>query len=158
MTKRCYQCQKDLPVSEYHKDHKSKDGLCATCRSCKKAKMLSIPRKCLVCGKEFFARKDQVALGNGLCCSYKCSMKRRLNSQGNYTTDQKASIRVMVDKFIARNNIQRPSICPNCNNLGQVEAHHDDYGKPFVIRWLCSSCHRGLHFGDKVNSPEVTLA
>ena len=28
-----------------------------------------------------------------------------------------------------------------------MEAHHDDYSKPFEVRWLCASCHKRLHLG-----------
>jgi len=31
-----------------------------------------------------------------------------------------------------------------------VEAHHDDYGQPLAIRWLCRKCHRAWHQANKV--------
>ena len=34
--------------------------------------------------------------------------------------------------------------CEVCGEL-KVEAHHDDYYKPFEVRWLCGHHHREHH-------------
>lgn len=34
--------------------------------------------------------------------------------------------------------------CEVCSS-GNTEAHHDDYAKPLIIRWLCREHHRSLH-------------
>ncbi len=31
-----------------------------------------------------------------------------------------------------------------CGKL-KVDAHHEDYAKPLVVKWLCRSCHVSLH-------------
>ena len=33
----------------------------------------------------------------------------------------------------------------NCEELGH--AHHDDYAKPFDVRWLCRKHHEAVHHG-----------
>jgi ribosomal protein S27AE len=38
--------------------------------------------------------------------------------------------------------IRKP--CEVCGQL-KVEAHHDDYSKPFDVRWLCGQHHRDHH-------------
>lgn len=38
--------------------------------------------------------------------------------------------------------IQQP--CERCGAL-HAEAHHDDYDKPMVVRWLCRLHHRAVH-------------
>lgn len=38
--------------------------------------------------------------------------------------------------------IRKP--CEVCGEI-KVEAHHDDYSKPFDIRWLCGQHHRAHH-------------
>jgi hypothetical protein len=34
--------------------------------------------------------------------------------------------------------------CEVCGDP-KVDAHHDDYGKPFDVRWLCRAHHMALH-------------
>ena len=43
--------------------------------------------------------------------------------------------------------VKRP--CEVCGST-QVQAHHDDYGKPLDVRWLCSVHHRCLHANRRV--------
>lgn len=39
----------------------------------------------------------------------------------------------------------KPAKCSLCPSKLQLEAHHDDYDKPQVFRWLCSRCHAIWH-------------
>lgn len=41
-----------------------------------------------------------------------------------------------------------PQSCEKCG--AKAQAHHDDYRKPLVVRWLCFKHHRE-HHGQKVN-------
>ena len=36
----------------------------------------------------------------------------------------------------------KPSGC----RMWTLSAHHDDYGEPLSVRWLCLSCHMKLHY------------
>lgn len=48
-------------------------------------------------------------------------------------------------KYRKRNRLQAPSHCIECFMPGPLQAHHDDYGKPLCIRWLCLTCHVEAH-------------
>lgn len=43
---------------------------------------------------------------------------------------------------VADGRIERGT-CEECG-AAQVEAHHEDYGKPYDVRWLCPTHHRAL--------------
>ncbi len=47
-----------------------------------------------------------------------------------------------------RNAVYRGKIkklpCEVCGDV-KVQAHHDDYSKPFEVKWLCSFHHKQLH-------------
>jgi hypothetical protein len=35
--------------------------------------------------------------------------------------------------------------CERCGHAINVHAHHEDYGKPLDVVWLCPPCHRQRH-------------
>lgn len=48
-----------------------------------------------------------------------------------------------VEKAIRKGKLNR-GVCEVCRSP-EVEAHHDDYSKPLVVRWLCDQHHTGTH-------------
>lgn len=52
-----------------------------------------------------------------------------------------------LNHAIKKGVIGKPKICSNCNkefNSRGIQAHHEDYTKPYYIKWLCISCHDKL--------------
>lgn len=48
----------------------------------------------------------------------------------------------LVRHALRRGDMVRPDVCeqaPGCQ--GRIEGHHDDYDKPFEVRWLCQRHH-----------------
>jgi len=43
----------------------------------------------------------------------------------------------------------KPLECSNCHRTFKqkryIQGHHDDYSKPFNVKWLCQQCHSDLH-------------
>lgn len=52
-----------------------------------------------------------------------------------------------VSRALKSGTIVKANVCemPGCGSRGVLEAHHDDYGKPLEIRWVCRPCHRRGH-------------
>jgi len=50
--------------------------------------------------------------------------------------------RVAISHAVADGKLERQP-CETCGDKG--EAHHDDYSKPFDVRWLCRAHHMELH-------------
>jgi hypothetical protein len=48
-----------------------------------------------------------------------------------------------VAAAIRRGDLKRGK-CEQCGSL-RCDAHHDDYTRPLVVRWLCRRCHQRLH-------------
>lgn len=42
---------------------------------------------------------------------------------------------------LRRGVIVRPASCSECPSVCRVDGHHDDYSKPYDVRWLCRGCH-----------------
>jgi SRSO17 transposase len=75
--------------------------------------------------------------------------------------DKKIQVRNAVGAAIRKNDLIR-GVCEVCGDTN-AEAHHDDYEKPFEIRWLCFSHHREHHTNEaklmptKPRSPDAPL-
>lgn len=48
--------------------------------------------------------------------------------------------------------------CEKCGSRKKVHAHHDDYTKPHVVRWLCKDCHAEWHmYNDPIYPPHALI-
>jgi len=53
-------------------------------------------------------------------------------------------IAVIFRKAVLNGTIIKPKYCERCEKKIErqyLDGHHDDYSKPFEVRWLCKSCH-----------------
>lgn len=89
--------------------------------------------------------------------------KERLNAKSRqYYADNKDRLREHKNKYNANkcrnyynyahtkiwNAVREGKIIPQpCEVCGKttVQAHHDDYNKPYEVRWLCEECHKMWH-------------
>jgi len=56
---------------------------------------------------------------------------------------RKAHVRLRYAEL--RGKTERPKGCSRCGVIGRVDAHHEDYGKPIDVVWLCRICHKAVH-------------
>lgn len=63
--------------------------------------------------------------------------------QRNPIEKVKRSARSKVRRALLRGEITVGK-CERCDEK-KTHAHHDDYGKPLDIRWLCPTHHQQLH-------------
>lgn len=118
--KKCSFCHKRLPVEEFNYCRSSHDGLTSYCRQC---------------GKDY---KRQ---------HYEENYGEFYNRQSEYRRRYPERRRVfsVVQEGLKRGELVRPDTCSKCGKSGYIVAHHDDYGRPLEIVWLCLSCDRQLH-------------
>ena len=124
-------------------------------------------KECEVCGRDFPVTQSVLLAGHGRSCSMKCRDKlpgiqhdrrgpRNPNWKGGPQTPSGLSVEAYRNRHperIAANHavylaIRRGDLVPQpCEFCGEdrVDAHHDDYTKPFAIRWLCHAHHMAIH-------------
>lgn len=80
--------------------------------------------------------------------------------RNNPPTKTKRKAQKIIAKEIERGRLQ-PKPCEECGYEGTakdgrnaVHAHHDDYGKPLDVRWLCQPCHHEWHKHNKAKGGE----
>ena len=69
--------------------------------------------------------------------------RARANKAWRQRNKQKLSAHNAVSKALLRGKIKRQP-CEQCQSQ-KAEAHHEDYSKPLVIRWLCDKHHKERH-------------
>lgn len=122
--KKCGRCGEEKEFSEFNKDKYTKSGYRSQCKLCmtKERKILAQHYK-----------------------AWRSTPERRAwyakYRKDNYNQN-KAKARNARRKLI-----KQP--CEGCGGL-KVEAHHNDYLKPLIVRWLCPPCHRQWH---DINGP-----
>ena len=118
VTKICSKCKCCLPLSEFHRYKRRSQTHYSQCKGCKAA----------------YKRQNK----NQLLCAQK---KRRLNDT-TLPTKQKAWNRVYY--ALKTGKIGKPESCSVCGVVvgkNKIQAHHDNYSKPFDIIWCCQDCH-----------------
>jgi hypothetical protein len=63
----------------------------------------------------------------------------------------KANVRRKTGMRIKRGSLIRQP-CEVCDTQVNVEAHHDDYGQPYKVIWLCFKHHRQHHSQGRENA------
>lgn len=69
---------------------------------------------------------------------------------------EKVAAHRAIEKAIAKGELTRQPR-EKCAAPG-ADAHHDDYSKPFEIRWLCRSCHSQEHADERLAALEAVEA
>ena len=50
-----------------------------------------------------------------------------------------------VKRALAAGILVKPTVCEDCGRRERLDAHHDDYMLPLVVRWVCRRCHFARH-------------
>jgi hypothetical protein len=135
-------------------------------------------RNCDHCGGSYAVETRYITRGKGRFCMRDCAIawsKGRPKphdqsgaanpnwkggvSQGSHTryterfkakNPEKVKAHAVVSAALRNGSLVRPAACSACSKACKPQAHHDDYGKPLEVRWLCVGCHvRHHHLGRK---------
>ena len=122
-----------------------------------------LQRVCGACGVRY-----QTSDGRSKYCSQSCGhaakssrlRHRQATHRRAHPTRERA--RQTLKNAIRAGKIRRVSVCEQCREVSDTQAHHEDYGRPFYVQWLCSKCHAGLdggrHFGAGQPKPDDSAA
>jgi hypothetical protein len=132
--KTCFKCNKEKPLSQFYKHPKMADGRLGKCKTCTKTDVSENYNY----NREHYAeyerqrfkrpeRKKKALEYQRKSRAEKPGVARARNAVSNAVRDGRL--------------IKQP--CEKCGSKAQ--AHHDDYRRPLVVRWLCRKHHLEHH-------------
>lgn len=146
--KRCTKCGEEKGSTEFYQDRTRPDGLSYNCKACKRANYYNRRTKEEIHEtnkrwraanaerlSEYFKRLSQTS--GRKSARTKCSKDMRAKYPEKYRARQLVNIAIKIGRIM-----RQP--CGVCASV-RSEAHHDDYSKPYEIRWLCRQHHNEHH-------------
>ena len=139
----CKRCGKSKGLSEFYRS----DTTCKVCRralvkeyrktNAEKIRKYDKGRANLPHRVEARKRYSKTDAGKA---SHAKSRKRWLAENPN-----KRAAHVILGNAVRDKRVERAELCESCGGSGKLHGHHDDYGRPLEVRWLCNQCHIAWH-------------
>jgi hypothetical protein len=142
-TKGCFKCGKVLPLSAFYRHPKMGDGHLGKCKQCARRAARANNARTRDARREYERKRARTPERRAAAAEYQ--RRRRARKQTQYAAH------TIVNNAI-RDGRLTPQPCEACGATECVQAHHDDYGKPLVVRWLCFKCHREVAHGQTVTA------
>ena len=152
-TKVCNKCGRELPISEYHKESRRKDGLSLYCKECEKErgkkKREAIKNDPVRHQKMLDAYKRYHASEKGK------AKQKEWNSKRVYTEEQREHRRQYAKEYYKENHVvKRPPRefimiegkeylkCPKCGEIKPKEDFFKENKNPLGYAYKCKNCKR----------------
>lgn len=149
MTKNCFKCGRNLPLSEFYKHSAMKDGHLGRCKECTRVAVRKNRAARIGYYRQYDRERGKLPHRKELASR----VNRRLAEDSGYGAERwrrsnakypmKYKARTALGNAIRDGRIARQP-CERCG-AARAQAHHDDYRRPLDVRWLCSRCHGAEH-------------
>ena len=125
-------CTKCGTPTEFKDDHNKRQGYwCKACRS--KASVESAKRNREVKRKNNNAYHSRIA-----------DKRAKATAAWRANHPEKKAAHQAIQTAV-RNGTLTKQPCEVCGAANRIHAHHDDYGQPLQVNWLCHAHHMELH-------------
>ncbi len=149
--RRCAKCKEILPLSSFYRQKRVRyrvGGYCKSCNSDWLSNYGASPK-----GREIKRRANRSYWPQ----YYQENRDRLQNHKKENHQPGKARTGNIVCAALKSGKLIKPDACSKCGKSWcQIQAHHEDYNKPLEVIWLCKSCHRRKHNGEKSKNEEKT--
>lgn len=133
--KTCFKCRRHLTLSEFYAHPRMADGRLNKCKDCAKQDVAANYRKKRERYRRYERRRELRPERKRAKAEYQRNYRKR--------NPERYAARAAVATALRDGRLER-SPCAECGDP-KSEAHHEDYGKPLEVAWLCFRCHRRRH-------------
>jgi hypothetical protein len=127
------------------------DGLLGRCKTCHKSEATRVRNENLDRCREYDRQRANLPNRVEARREYAASDRGRERQAAGSKAfaeryPEKRAAHIITGNAIANGRLVKSDTCEKCfRNHARIEAHHDDYGKPLEVRWLCHDCHMAHH-------------
>lgn len=150
----CTGCKAEQEITEFYAHPKTSDGHLNKCKACCRAGTIKNRNKNIDYYKAYdslrarlpnriAARKKYLKTQSGAQCAKEAKKKWALNNKHKRLAHSRLWKAILSGKIV-----QMP--CEHCGK--KAHAHHDDYTKPFDVKWLCPKHHSAEHSKARVKT------
>lgn len=132
--KECVRCRQTLPTASFRTHPTNGDGRQAYCVACQREK-----------NREWrLANPDKIKAANRARYVKEIEASGRRASKNVAPEARRAHHE--VERAVVKGTLARPPCCSRCGSADRaIHAHHEDYGRPLDVTWLCAPCHGEVH-------------
>lgn len=129
--KKCFKCNELKSLTSFYKHPQMLDGHVNKCKDCNKRDV----RENRFIKVDYYRAYDRA---RGSRMTLEKQIKWRKENLAKYQT------KVLISNLIrSKKLIKQP--CEECGVNEYMHAHHEDYLRPFEIKWLCAAHHSQWH-------------
>jgi hypothetical protein len=136
-SKKCFKCEAVKPLSDFYKHPEMLDGHVNKCKECNKLDVRENRNKNI----EYYREYDKTRLSKPNRIDSIQKHQKKYKQKYPYKKIATSAIAYLIKT----KKIIKPASCEICNETGRIHGHHDDYSKPYEVRWLCVRCHINWH-------------
>lgn len=152
--KTCAKCHLPFPSAAYSKDASKADGLQCWCKACRRNRYAENRSSEIKYASDYVAANAETAypkkrLYNKLYRKKPTPEARRMSRMAAIRRNpEKHAARRALRRAVRLGRIIKPELCSVCFTSlpsAKIHGHHEDYGKPLEVVWLCAACHGKQH-------------
>lgn len=157
-SKQCFKCKVVKPLEEFYKHPLMADGRVNKCKECNKQDVRQNREKKIDYYREYDKKRANIPkriVGRKEYASSESGRHSHQKSTQTYANKYpyKRLAHQAINNAIKDGRLVAPEKCEDCGLLTPLHGHHDDYSKPYDVRWLCQFCHSKWHRENKAKYP-----
>ncbi|MDB4725981.1 hypothetical protein OAF54_01000 [bacterium] len=152
--KKCTKCEIEKPLSEFYSCKGKRDGKFSSCKECTKLRVRANYHKNIEYYRAFDrgriddpkrkkARRDYA---KKMACDVEFQARRKIKTkEWQHKNHLKRAAHIIWGNALKGKRATLKDGCECCDEVNDLQAHHEDYTKPLDVVTLCRSCHGHRH-------------
>lgn len=133
----CKQCGRTLPEDRFDKNKGFATGRRSRCKECVSDEVRKHKQDYISKHHDAIVARDRL----------RWPKRRATHKRARRGNDDpyKRRCRMALRDAVKSGKVKKPLRCSECQWVGRLHGHHNDYSKPLEVIWVCPICHGKIH-------------